>query len=158
MFYNLTAVMDLTLFELFGILGQILGGVMLYVCCVNYALKGVKLLFSNGIISGFCSRLCYLCYGILITPVLLASLCIIAVTYPMCMMYKIIIMPGIKQFWTYVDLLIEFTSIVPDLIWTCGVFVISRLSSIEAINKSSLKFSDEQPHSHNKFVIPDNAM
>jgi len=149
MFLNLTAVMDMTLFELFGILGQILGGIIIYVCCINYFLKGLKILFSQGIISGFLTRVCYLCYGIIITPVLVASLFIISVTYPFCMLYQLVIVPGIKIFWTYVDIGIEYTSIIPDLVITCVVFVISRLSDIKSRNKIPSTFpnySDDIDH------------
>lgn len=146
LFLNLHSVMDMTLFELFGILGQILGGIIIYVCCINYALKGLKILFSHGIIGGFLSRVCYLCYGIIITPVLVASLVIISVTYPFCMLYQMVIMPGIEIFWTYVDICIEYTSIIPELLMTCGVFVISRFSEIKSRNKIPPTLSDDINH------------
>ena len=164
MFLNLHAIMAMTLFELFGILGQILGGIIIYVCCINYALKGLKILFSHGIISGFLNRLCYLCYGIIITPVLVVSLVIISVTYPFCMLYEKVIMPGIKIFWTYVDICIEYTSIIPELLMTCGVFVISRLSDIKSRKNIhhivSDKFDDinHPPKKSFRYVCFSNAM
>ena len=124
--------MDFTLHDIFGIAGQVIGGLILYICCVNYALKGLKLLFSQGIIDGFFIRLFALCYGIIITPLLLITAILVALAYPFCMIYQHLIVPGLALFWTYIDVLIEYTSILPDLLETGFMFVIARLTAIQA--------------------------
>jgi hypothetical protein len=57
-----------------------------------------------------------------------------------------VIMPGLEIFWTYVDICIEYTSIIPELFMTCGVFVISRFSEIKSRNKIPPTLSDDINH------------
>ena len=132
--FKLINIMDLTIFQLFGLLGQVIGGSILYICFINHLLKGLKLVASQGIISGFVIRMFYLFYGLIVSPLLLVALLVMTITYPLCMIYQMVLVPGCEMFWTYVDIFTEYTSIIPELIATCFVFVFTRLNDIRENN------------------------
>ena len=125
-------VMEMTLIDIFGLLGQVVGGLVLYTCMINYTLKGMRLVSQQGIVSTAIIRLCYLVYGFLMAPLLLVAFIVFSIMFPFYLIYKNILVPGSQMFWTYVEMCIDYTSIVPDLFSYGFGFVFHRLGDINS--------------------------
>lgn len=123
-------VMEMSLIDIFGLLGQVVGGLVLYTCIINYTLKGMRLVSQQGIVSEFIIRVCCLVYGLIMTPLILVALIVFSIMFPFYLIYKNVLVPGSHLFWTYVEMCIDYTSIVPDLVSNGFDFVFHRLSDI----------------------------
>jgi hypothetical protein len=145
-YLNYFNVMDMTLIDIFGLLGQVVGGLVLYTCVVNYTLKGMRLVSQQGIVSECILRLCYLVYGVIMAPLLLVAFIVFSLMFPFYLIYKNILVPVSQMFWTYVEMCINYTSIVPDLISNGFDFLFHRLSCISSrMNPNQNNPDEDEP-------------
>lgn len=128
---NVFNLLDMTISDLLGLTGQVVGWIIVYGIALNFMLKGVKMVLHTGIIHGTIQRICYFTYGLIVTPILLLSLVVIAPLYPLCMVYNHIIEPCMACLYVYMEMTIELTNVIPDFVKVCVSFMLNKLERVE---------------------------
>jgi hypothetical protein len=123
--------LDMTISDLLGLTGQVVGWIIVYGIALNFMLRGIKLILSTGIIHGFIQRICYFTYGIIVMPILLLVLVVMAPLYPLCMVYNHIIEPCMACMCIYMDIAIELTGVIPDFVNVCVSFMLNKINRVE---------------------------
>lgn len=123
--------LDMTISDLLGLTGQVVGWIIVYGIALNFMLRGVKVILNTGIIHGSIQRICYFTYGLIVTPILLLALVVIAPLYPLCMVYNHIIEPCMACMYVYMEIAIELTGVIPDFVNVCVSFMLNKLNRAE---------------------------
>jgi hypothetical protein len=124
--FTVYAMFDLTVSDMFGLVGKCLGWFIIYVCALNFLFKGVKLIIQLDLVGGFLRRTMYLIYGIAVTPLILTAFIIMSPLYTVCMFYTHIVTPLGVSMEIGVDLGIQYTNIIPEFIQMCSHFMATR--------------------------------